>query len=773
MSKKEISRRKFIKSGLIGFAGLSSPPGLFKQPESAQNPTNVSRTSLKPLLAIPTTCEQCPAGCGVIGHLDGDRLVRLSGNPNHPNNNGRICAKGIAGLNLVNDPKRLNYPLKRRGSRGSGQWIQISWDEVYSTLAERIKNLLKTERVDGFVVDKGQSDPILERFLTAVGTKHVIDRHAIKNINRDSIFISMTGFPYLIEDVRRSRTILNFGANPYENHDQFIGIAQRLVDARIRKGARLFTFDVRMSKTAAMSDKWYPLRPGSDGIVALAIARVIIEEGLADEEFMGRQTNCSLERLRDHLAPYTPEAAEKESGIKTGDIIKLALEYAAQKPSLTIIGGGVFDHENGSQNARCISLLNWIVGNLEKPGGLIFPQTIEPFEQPPSQRSRLEHKIMFRGIEDLKKKGSKIDTYFAFLSNPAFSEPNCRSITELLSDESKVSFLIVMDTHLTETALLADMVLPAATYLEGWGIKSVPSLDGIPLLNFRQPVATLQSASKVLRSPDFDVGKLLSPSFRPKGEAEEIGNVCLEISRRIGGDISKSLPFKNTQDYVTKAIKGIPALHLEKNSKDFKNLGVWSDTNAQKQRNHKKNSTLLKNYRVKILDDSLLRKNQTALPEYKPLSLQETKKKEEFVLTTFKSNLFAKGSANCKWSREISHVNPLWINKETAKKLGLKNRDRVRVTSTIGTLNTSILTTSRIHPESVALEEGFGHTGIGDFAKAKKSKSTDQDTNLIWWEKEGPGVNPNEIIERITDPFTGGFALKDTVVKIEKIECKP
>jgi anaerobic selenocysteine-containing dehydrogenase len=147
----------------------------------------------------------------------------------------------------------------------------------------------------------------------------------------------------------------------------------------------------------------------------------------------------------------------------------------------------------------------------------------------------------------------------------------------LLKDEKTVPFLVVMDTHLTETAMMADMVLPAATYLEGWGVSSAPSLDNDPILNLRQPVVSMISAAKALRSPAFDVGKLLEPMFQPRGEAEEVGNVCLELARRIKGRIAKNLPYKNTHDYITSAISSIPGLKMEGGLKNLKSRGLWID----------------------------------------------------------------------------------------------------------------------------------------------------------------------------------------------------
>ncbi|MCK4758400.1 MAG: molybdopterin-dependent oxidoreductase, partial [Candidatus Aminicenantes bacterium] len=248
---KRISRRKFMKSGLAWIAGTAASLGSIGKAASDKEITAVSRTSLKSLHAIPTTCQQCPAGCGIIAYLDGERLVQILGNPNHPNNRGGICAKGIAGINLVNDPERLLHPFKRAGARGSGAWTRITWDEAYSTLSHHIREMLEEGRVSEFVIDKGQDDSLFDRFLAALGAPRIIDRKELKNRNRSVAVQSMVNTPVLLEDIEKSRTVLNFGANPFSNHDYFIGFARRLVLARIEKGAKLVTFDVRMSETAA------------------------------------------------------------------------------------------------------------------------------------------------------------------------------------------------------------------------------------------------------------------------------------------------------------------------------------------------------------------------------------------------------------------------------------------------------------------------------------------------------------------------------------------
>jgi thiosulfate reductase/polysulfide reductase chain A len=742
MGKKGISRRRFMKDGFSLMAGTSITLGALSQQDHDKKKIGVSRTSLKSLAAIPTTCQQCPAGCGVIAYLNGDRLVQILGNPDHPINMGGICAKGVAGINLVNDPDRLLYPVKRIGPRGQNRWSRITWDEAYHTLSSRIGRLIKEGRSEGLVVDLGHPDFILRQFIQTLGEATVIERPVLKNINLSSAFSYMTGFSSSIPDVAHSRTILNFGANPFANHDYFVGIARRLALARVERGTKLITFDVRMSETAARSDEWHPVKSGSDGSVALAIANVIVNKGLADTQFLENRADISVEVLQEHLSRYTPEWAESESGVTAKDVERLAVQFVSQKPSVAILGGGTYDHENGYQNTKCVSLLNWLVGNVGKEGGMFFAGL-------PQKRSY--NTTTVGTISRLKRDNSPVDTYFCYLSNPAYADPECDKSAAFLEDEKTTPFLVVMDTHMTETAMLADLVLPAATYLESWGVETAPPLDGVPVLNLRQPVVSLLSPAEALRSPSFDSGKLLDHIFQPYGEAKEVGNVCLKLARDLGGTTGRSLPYKDTQDYTSKMISfAIPdgvSLH------DLKQKGFWTNEKSKV-----------------IAEDSLKIKRQLRLPEYMPIHSQENKSPNQFILTTFKTNLGTTGMENSKWAREIFHENWLWLNKQKAEQLGIKNGDMVRITSSVGSLTLRVQTTNRIHPESVALAEGLGHAAFGSLAQAQKSKSKDRDTQLVWWSKKGKGVNPNSIIENRVDPVGGGHASKDTAVQIHKVE---
>jgi anaerobic selenocysteine-containing dehydrogenase len=761
--KTGISRRWFMKLGLSGFAGLTAHKYVQGKTKPDQGlPASVSRTSLKKYQAIPTTCRQCPAGCGVIAYLDGDRLVQVLGNPDHPDNRGGLCAKGIAGINLVNDVERLLYPLKRVGPRGSSSWSRITWDEAYSILFTRLKPLISRGETHRLVVDSGSEDPLLNEFLSSLGCSNVLQRQVEKNNCGQAALASVFGLPLLEADIENSHTIFNFGANPYENHDRFVGMARRLVKARVDNGARLVTFDVRMSKTAAGSDEWIPLKAGTDGLLALALVKVILDSGQYHRDYFRKKNQGFIARLKKHVSRYTLEYTESECGVPSRVIEKLALRFATGSPAVALVGGGVTDHYNGFESARCIALLNLLVGNVGKKGGLFYPgwgsETDRIFQISKSAETR---PTGFADLKTMIESKSGLDTCLIYQSNPAYSDADCLALEKVLKDEDKIPFLVVMDTHMTETALLADLVLPAATYLESWGVETRLSMERKPLINFNQPAVTLLSDAQVLRSPAFNIGKLLGRQFRPRGESREIGTLCLELSRRLGGKIAEFLPYEDTLDFVRKRIAGHEDVSRQGGIQYLKQHGYWEGEHPI---SLAETEVLFQRYSPVLKASSLF-----DLPEYQSLPNQGKKDNNVFVLTTFKPNLSAYGTANSKWVREFFHQNQLWMNAGSARKLGIKNGSRVRITSSVGSLTLRVLATERIHPDSAALATGVGHSGVGNVARGKAFKSQDRDTGLIWWGKKGNGVNPHQIIESQCAASWPGQGLKDTLITVEKI----
>lgn len=738
-----ISRRNFLKFGFTGAAlvSLGGPlPGCFGPPPEIPNQ---DQRPCKEAITIPSTCQLCPAGCGILGEVVEGRLTRIKGNPHHPNNRGKICARGYGGINLLYDPDRLLYPLKRRGARGEGKWTRLSWEEALKEISRKLKELKESGNTQDFWIEMGSThahELILLNFLEAFGHPTFFPEAGSTDPNKSLAHLLTLGTEQVVYDIAKARYILNFGANPYEDSETYISLAQRIVEARMNNAARLITFDVRLSQTAGKSNEWIPIKPATDGFLALALAQSIIDQGLYDQEFLSRWINLPLPKLKEHLSAYTPEQAEKICGIKASDIRRLAKEFAQNRPAVAISGRGLSGHQNGFHNERCLTLLNVVVGNIDAVGGCCLPRTL--FLREPKLTPRFSSST--QAFSALRTGTAKPQIYFSYMANPAYTNPHCAEISQLLKDEKIIPWLVVADTHLTETAALADLFLPTTSYLESWNLETRPALDLIPFVSIRQPLVS------------------------PLGHSRYIGDIFLQIARQIGGQLAKELPYQNSADFIAKSATRIDGLSQVGGWEYLKKEGVWFDRTAKPlYRSFAQKGFATPSGKVEILLSKLPLPEQ--IPSYLPISAHQNLKEGELILTIHRANVLTWRLANAKWLAEILHDNPLLINPLTGQALGLQNGDRVEVSSRVGKLIVRVRFSQGIHPQVVALTEGLGHWELGRIARAKKEKTDDFDTNLLWWEKQGNGVNPNKVIAPDFDPVGRGEGWNDTKITLTKI----
>ncbi len=739
MSK--ISRRQFIQWGAGGIAALSAGLPFSARPAPLEKGKSVSRTTGRMRKSIPSACMMCPAGCGILGYLEYGKVVTLGGNPLDPNSRGRLCGKGIAGINHLYHPERLTAPLKRAGARGEGRWKQISWDEAYREIALRLQEIHAEGRHQEFVIRNtwdAASNGLAARFASAFGTPAGIQHAVLESPNGSSALHQISGYSSGVGDVGNSRYILNFGGNPYESHYLYVPFIQRLVDARVRLGAKLVTFDVRISQTAGKSDEWFPILPGTDGMVVLAMAHVIAHEGLWDKDFIERWTNVSTARLLRHLSAYTPKKAEKVSGVSASDITRVAAEFATSRPSVAIGGGGTLKHMNGTSNQRSLLLLNALVGNLDAKGGFEFPQnlSLEPPDPipPRPEAAHAESQGLFLRV---KERNRRLGLLMTHMDNPVYKGPDSKLIAHVLQDERQIPFHVSIDPFLNETNFYADLVLPEATYLERWDLIAPLPIDRVPYIALRQPLS------------------------RPVGQSLAFSDILIELSHRVGGGMERYFRFGKTENYIEAMIGKIPKLVDSGGIDLLMEKGIWVDQEGRLPYGaHEKKKLSTPSGRFEF---------DPALPVYTPIPHHQQLGDGDLHLATFQWNVHSYSqTANCKWLMEIVHDNPVWIHEETARKLGVREGDRVRVTSSVGSLVTPVFITQGIHPRVVALSDSLGRWNFGRVAQGKSFRSQDPETDHFWWGKKGTGVHPNPIIPIQQDPYGEGQGWMDTVIRIQK-----
>ncbi|MEM7454090.1 MAG: molybdopterin-dependent oxidoreductase [Planctomycetota bacterium] len=520
--------------------GTETTPGVCPLPGPGKKKNWPDPDKYKGTEQIPGMCQLCSTICGIIGHVKDGRLIKIEGNPNDPNSRGRLCARGQAGLNHLYHPERLLYPMKRVGARGEGKWKRLTWDEALDEIAGRLKEIRESGTPENFAFHQGRqrSKDALKRFLDAYGTKTQLSHRSLCSGNRRAANLTyLWESDWDLNDVENSKYILNFGSNAFEAHQGHVPFANRIQNGRFINGAKMVTFDVRLSNTAGASDEWHSPFPGTDGAVALAMCNAILTEGVYDEAFINNWTTSSVEELKEHLKDSTPEWAESISGVPARDIRRIALEFAAAAPAATTMcNRGSSAHLNGFYNDRAIGLLNALVGSVGKKGGWCWspwggldplvktPQmppgakTWSVLEDPPEyplanvwRRMRVGEIIYLYLLQGR----AKLDAYMTYNLDSPLTWPEESLTNDVLCNEELIKFHVCINPFYNETAHYADIVLPWTTYLERWDLDARASYNLRPYVGLRTPMV------------------------EPLGESRDVRWIFPELARRIGGGMEE------------------------------------------------------------------------------------------------------------------------------------------------------------------------------------------------------------------------------------------
>ena len=538
--------------------------------------------------AIPSACWQCVTRCPNVAYVEDGRLVKLEGQPNSIRTEGKMCAKGQAGVNQVYDPDRILYPMKRVGKRGEGKWKKISWDEALSEIAGRLKKLRDDGHPEKFMFHYGRmksssSKLIKSVFLAAYGTKTIGNHTSICEAGKWTAQELTWGKHYDNWDLDKTNYILNFGSGVLEAHTNHIPIAQRLSRALADRNVKMVTFDVRLSNTAAKSNLWVPVKPGTDLAVILAMCNVVMSENLykgEGEEFLkyclvtpDRKATVAdkVAALKAHLKAYTPAWAEKVSGVPADTIAQVAREFANAKPACVISYRGVVGHYNGVDAERAVQMLAAITGNIENPGGRTrgigakwkYPKG--PKNKPKAKALKITkgfkgdsvfptHGASHNVLSMIKDgKAGRPDVYMWYCYAPVYANGNVQENIDILKDESLIPFSVCVNPFYDEAAALADIILPDATYLERWDWEDHVSPKQIPEYALRQPVV------------------------EPLGEVRDFGDVACELAERMGFPLG----FKSKQEFVQMACEMTSDVKAAGGFDFMQKSGVWHDPNAK------------------------------------------------------------------------------------------------------------------------------------------------------------------------------------------------
>ncbi len=548
---------------------------------------------------VPTTCFNCESACGLTAFIDKETqtVVKFEGNPEHPGSRGRNCAKGPATINQVNDPDRILYPLKRKGKRGEGEWERVSWDEVLDTIAARIRKAIKEDRRNEIAYQVGR--PGHEKFMNWVLQGWGIDGHN----SHTNICSSGARFGYNIwygydrpsPDHAEAKFILLISAHLESGH-YFNPHAQRIIEGKM-KGAKLATMDPRLSNTASMSDYWMPSYPGTEAAVLLAMALIILEEGLYNRDYLENWTNWQeylqakhsdkevtfenyIAEMINEYKEFTPEFAEKESGVKAEMIREIAVkigEAGTRFASHNWRSAGA-SNLGGWAVARCLHFLTVLTGAVGAKGGT-SPNSWNKFSptqpNPPAPQKvwnelhfPKEYPLAFFEMSQLlphflKAGRGYMDMYFSRVFNPVWTYPDGFTWMEMFLREDKFGLHAALTPTWNETAFYADFVLPMGLASERHDINSYATHGGT-WIAFRQPV--LKEAAR-RNGKTFQYTYEVNP-----GEVWEEDEFWIELSWRIDPDGSMGIrktfesPYRKGEkitvdeyyQYIFERVDGLP-----------------------------------------------------------------------------------------------------------------------------------------------------------------------------------------------------------------------
>ena len=785
---RTISRRDFIKLGVASAAVMAVEsqlnPIAYAAEQLIEGGRSVNRTSGLPRSFLPSTCMQCPAGCGIIGYVEESHLVKIGGNTKNLSNQGTLCARGQAGINAVYDPERLLKPLKRVGARGdgreSGAWEEIEWDQAMEEVTGALTSLESEggSRKLVFLTEDRFEDDLGTRFTHAFGSPNAIGSLSVFGSNKAVANQITWGADGDMPDVANSKFILVFGANPLESNPQYVGMARRFINGLSSNQAKVVVFDVRLTNTSMMSNQLHYVNPGTMGLLILTMANVIMQEGLFKRSFIEKWTNITPEELAGNLTQYTPERAEAETGVEAAVIRATATEFATTEPATTFTDATLSSHISGVQNERAAMLLSIITGNIDLRGGLCLPRKfdlVEPEPAPPVPApSALSNPPQFPlasqqvGVGTFKQIKDLVEPVGVLIThgvNPVYSNPDGGMVEDVLRDETLIPYHVAITPFFTETAEYADIILPETTYLEDYNIEVRSSPELVPMVGLRQPV------------------------IQPLKETRSFYDIATELATKVGGGMEKYFDFSSVDEYLAARISRIDGLTQIGGLDYLKQHGAWYDPRSRPDYGaYQKAGFNTPSGKIEVKSQQLAEVGAPILPTYQPLTFMGQLSERDMVLTIYDTALQTDAyTANCMWLSEILHDNPVWINPKTAEEMGIEDGDTVKLTrpSNVGeakerSVTTTAYLTEGIHPKVVAMANGVGHTAFGRIAQAETipykeppKVLRDPNTELVWWSErgiyKGKGVNPKPIVPISLDPVGGGEAWNDMVVTVAKL----
>jgi len=681
--------------------------------------------------SIARTAPGCHEGCGVLLHVKDGRLVQVEGDLNFPLSQGRLCPRCQALPEVVYHPDRILYPLKRTGERGEGKWERVSWEEAYETVADKLNEIKRVYGPESVVFCTGTGRdirPYLDIFAASFGSPNLVCFGPLhgnacyfpKIVTMDALF---GGFAvadcaqayqerYQNPEWKVPKCIIIWGNEPtVSSPDGFLG--HWIVDC-MRKGSKLIVIDPRRTWIASRADIWMQIRPGTDAALALAMLNVIINEHLYEKEFVQKWT-YGFDELKKRVQEYPPKKAAEITWIPAEQIIAAARIYAASKPAAVQWGVALDQSQECINTLHAITALWSVTGNMDVPGGNIigghlFGMGLPPLHTAPNEQSSKRigvgryplmdwaNLIPGEALIDQMLTGTPYPLKAAWIQ--ATNTFACGTADPRRTYEAfkRLDFNVVVDLFMTPTAMaFADIVLPAATYPERDGIYiPVGGMTCLGAINKAiEPVGECRSDMEIY----VELGKRLNPESWPWHDIWEMFDSILEPAGLTFAELRDEgyhfYPFE-----YKKYEKGL----LRPDRKPGFNTSTG---------------------KVELYSTVLEECGLDPLPSFEeppegPVSTPDIAKEYPLILATgARTRVFF--HSEHRQIASLRRMNPdpiVEINPDTAKKLGIKDRDWVYIESRYGRCKQRAKCDGGIHPGVVSAQHA-------------------------WWFPEKPGPEPD------------------------------
>lgn len=765
----ETSRRRFLQGSISLCVYASS---------TLANPLITTKTSTKREDGdIPYLCNMCRNKCAGFARVENNIITKLNPNRYFPKSRNMLCPKGNAGIQAVYDKDRLKYPLIRIGERGDGRYKRITWDEANEYIKEKLVKIVDEQKDNRSTIaycngEGFNKDEYIQFFGSKIGSSNFLDEGSIclnTKLGATQLTIGDVGEM----DVAGSDYLIISGANRYESL-----ITPDSVDM-LHSEQKVVVLDPRCTVTAMKADMFLPINPGTDLAFCLSMIYIAIKEKLYDAAYV-RDYFDDFDKLKEHILShkYTPEWAESKTHIPAKRIEQVTREFFSAKNPLYYLGRRSVWSQNDFQFRRAMVLINALAGSVNRKGGIIFGKPIkldkeevnEPFYNAAEGRFDLDGIIYgsskggswlnFRDKIINNTAPYPVKAMFIRKHNLMQNMPNIVKTKQMLE---MMDLVVVLDTMPSDTAMMADVILPECTYLEREDmVVSFNRLE--PSLALRNEVVKPLYESKSMQDILRGLGKKLSvPLFEVSGKYDEDLQDSIKQGGKVkafnegGYDLAELYRYSISQRnkrLITKQF-GSKVYH------SLKTKGVWYPYINQEKEvansfyeyypSEKRHYSVDRNYRVKCYIEKLAKYGSDAIPTWHDRDDFKVAKDSFRIITGRYVTSTQTASTNNIMLRDIEATNHIWINDAVAKRMSIKEGDTVSVSSSIARVVIKAYPTNKIAPNVVWFSHGFGM----------------QSEELI--NAFGNGACDNQIIEDSFEKVYGCATMHHTDVQIRKL----